>query len=82
MSLEYFLTFLLVGALAGWISGLIARGGGFGVVGNIIVGVIGAFLGNFCFGLLGMAATNILGRLIFAVIGSLVFVWLLKFVRR
>jgi uncharacterized membrane protein YeaQ/YmgE (transglycosylase-associated protein family) len=82
MSLQYFLTFLLIGALAGWISGLIVKGGGFGVVGNVIVGVVGAFLGNFCFGLLGIGATGLLGRLIFAVLGSLLFVWLLKFVRR
>ncbi len=82
MSLQYFITFLLLGALAGWICGLIVKGTGFGALGNILVGIIGAFLGNFCFGLLGIMATGLLGRLIFAVLGALLFTWLLRFIKR
>ncbi|MBS0633750.1 MAG: hypothetical protein JSS11_17710 [Verrucomicrobia bacterium] len=44
MTIQGFLTFLLIGALAGWLSGLIAKGRGFGLAGNIIVGVIGALV--------------------------------------
>lgn len=73
---------LLIGALAGWISGLIIKGKGFGLLGNIIIGVIGALLGGFLFGLVGIAATNLLGRLIFAVIGALIFSQLLRYVKR
>lgn len=82
MTFQGFLTFLLVGALAGWLSGLIAKGRGFGLAGNVIVGVIGAFLGGFAFGLLGISAHGFLGQLIFAVVGALVFVWLLRFIKR
>lgn len=46
--------FLLIGAAAGWIAGRLMRGGGFGVIGNIIVGIIGAFLGNWLLGMLGV----------------------------
>jgi uncharacterized membrane protein YeaQ/YmgE (transglycosylase-associated protein family) len=50
--------------------------------GNLIVGIIGAFLGGFCFPLLGIAAYGFLGRLIFAVLGAFLFSWLLGFIRR
>ena len=69
-------------ALAGWISGLIAKGQGFGLLGNMIVGIVGAFLGGFVFGLLGISAHNFLGQLIFAILGSLLFLWLLRFIRK
>ena len=82
MTLTGFLTFLVLGALAGWISGLISKGQGFGLVGNIIVGIVGAFLGGFGFGLLGIAAHSFVGQLIFAVLGALVFLWLLRFIRK
>jgi len=82
MTLQSFLTFLVLGALAGWISGLIAKGRGFGLPGNMIVGIVGAFLGGFVFGLLGISAHNSLGQLIFAILGSLLFLWLLRFIRK
>jgi len=82
MTLTGFLTFLVLGALAGWISGLISKGQGFGLVGNMIVGIVGAFLGGFGFGLLGIAAHSFVGQLIFAVLGALVFLWLLRFIRK
>jgi uncharacterized membrane protein YeaQ/YmgE (transglycosylase-associated protein family) len=82
MSIEAFLTLLIVGALAGWISGLIIKRRGFGPIGNVIVGVAGAFLGRFAFGLVGIHASNLVGQLIFAVLGALVFVYLLGFIKR
>ena len=45
--------FLLIGAVAGWLAGVIMKGGGFGVIGNIVVGVIGSLIGGWLFGLLG-----------------------------
>lgn len=82
MTVQGFVIFLILGALAGWISGLISKGQGFGVVGNIIVGIIGAFLGGFCFNLIGLSAHNFLGQLICAVVGALLFLWLLRFIRK
>lgn len=40
------LTWIIVGAIAGWIAGLLMRGGGYGLIGNIIIGIIGAFVGG------------------------------------
>jgi uncharacterized membrane protein YeaQ/YmgE (transglycosylase-associated protein family) len=76
------IVFLIIGAVAGWIAGIISKGSGFGPAGNIIVGIVGAFLGGLCFGLLGIAAYSVVGRLIFAVLGALLFLWLLRFIRK
>ncbi len=48
--------FLLVGLVAGWLAGQIMKGKRFGLVGNLVVGVIGAFIGGYVLGLLGIAA--------------------------
>ena len=82
MTFSGFVTFVLIGALAGWLSGLLTKGRGFGLAGNVVVGIIGAFLGGFAFGRLGISARGFVGQLIFAVLGALFFVWLLRFIKR
>lgn len=82
MSLVGFVSFLLIGALAGWLSGMIVKGRGFGPLGNILVGIVGAFLGGLVFGLVGISANGLLGQLIFATLGALLFVWLLRFIKQ
>jgi uncharacterized membrane protein YeaQ/YmgE (transglycosylase-associated protein family) len=78
-----FLWFILIGACAGWLAGQIMKGGGFGVVGNIIIGVIGAIIGGLIVRLTGFAPTNLLGQLISATLGAVVLILLLqKFGRR
>jgi uncharacterized membrane protein YeaQ/YmgE (transglycosylase-associated protein family) len=74
--------FLLIGLAAGWLAGQIMKGGGFGLVGDLIVGVIGALLGGFLFGLLGIHAGGLLGNLVMATIGAIVLLWLLRFIKR
>lgn len=74
--------FLLIGLAAGWLAGQIMKGGGFGLVGDLVVGVIGALLGGFLFGLLGMHAGGLLGNLFMATIGAIVLLWLLRFIKR
>ena len=56
MDLIGLLIFLLIGAVAGWLAGLIMKGGGFGIPGNIVVGIIGAVIGGFVFSIAGIAA--------------------------
>jgi uncharacterized membrane protein YeaQ/YmgE (transglycosylase-associated protein family) len=56
--------FLLIGIVAGWLAGKIMRGGGFGLIGDLVVGVIGAVLGGFLFGLLGLSANGLIGSLV------------------
>uniref|UniRef100_UPI003A96D1EB GlsB/YeaQ/YmgE family stress response membrane protein n=1 Tax=Pseudidiomarina sp. TaxID=2081707 RepID=UPI003A96D1EB len=51
-----FLWFLLVGLIAGWLAGSLVKGGGFGLLGNIVIGVIGALIGGFLFNVLGVSS--------------------------
>ena len=53
MTIESLLIFLIVGAVAGWLAGQIVKGHGFGLVGNIVVGIVGAFLAGFLLPRLG-----------------------------
>lgn len=83
MSLESLLLLLVVGLIAGWLAGRLIRGGGFGLVGDLVVGVLGAFLGGWLFGKLGISAGGgLLGMLITAFVGAVILVLLLRLIRR
>jgi uncharacterized membrane protein YeaQ/YmgE (transglycosylase-associated protein family) len=76
------LWFLIIGALAGWIAGELTKGHGFGLVWNIIIGVIGAVIGGFVFGLLGISAYGLLGNLVMSVVGAIILLLLASLVKR
>jgi len=76
-----FLWFVLIGLAAGWLAGRIMKGGGFGLVGDLVVGVIGAILGGFLLGLMGFQAVSMLGHLLSATLGACVLIVLLRFVK-
>lgn len=73
-----FLWFLIIGAVAGWLAGKITRGHGFGVLTNLIVGIVGAVLGGFLFGLVGMTTVGLIGELFTATVGAVVFLFILR----
>ena len=78
-----FLWFILIGLTAGWLAGQLMKCGGYGVVGDNVVGVIGALLGGFLFRTLGMSAGGgLLGSLIVAVIGAVVLLFLLRLIKK
>ncbi len=76
------LWFLIIGGIAGWLAGKITRGSGFGLVRDMIVGVIGALLGGFLFGLMGLASFTLLGSLITATVGAVIFLYLVRVLKR
>jgi uncharacterized membrane protein YeaQ/YmgE (transglycosylase-associated protein family) len=72
-----FLYFLLLGALAGWLAGKLTKGSGFGFFANMIIGVIGAFIGGFLFSLLGLESNGgFIGSLVTALVGALVLLFI------
>ena len=74
-----FLWIILVGLIAGWLASILVRGGGLGLIGNIVVGVIGALLGGFLAGKLGFAAgAGIMGSIMTATMGAVVLLVLLR----
>ena len=77
-----FIWYILIGILAGYFAGKIMRGGGFGLLVNLLLGIIGAVLGGWVFALLGLAATGIIGSLITSVVGAILFLWIASFFSR
>jgi uncharacterized membrane protein YeaQ/YmgE (transglycosylase-associated protein family) len=74
--------FLLVGGLAGFLAGKLTRGRGFGVIGDIVIGIAGSLIGRFLFGLLGLGAFGLIGSLVMATIGAVVLVIVIRALRR
>ncbi len=64
--------FILIGIAAGWLAGQFMKGGSFGLLGNLIVGVVGALVGGILFSLVGLKATGLIGQLIVATVGAVV----------
>lgn len=77
-----FLYFLLIGLAAGWLAGQLVKGKGYGLIGDLIVGVIGAMLGGFLFKIAGLSADNLLGSLITATVGAVVLLLLLRWLKK
>ena len=83
MTLEMILIWLLIGAIAGWLAGMIVKGGGFGLPGDIIVGIVGAFIGGWLFAQLGVfVGAGIVGAIVAATVGAVVLLLLIKVLRR
>ena len=77
------LWFLIVGLIAGWLAGVLVKGGGFGVIGDIVVGVVGAFIGGFLFSTLGVSSGGgLLGSIIVATMGAVVLIFLVRLIKR
>jgi uncharacterized membrane protein YeaQ/YmgE (transglycosylase-associated protein family) len=74
---------LVVGLIAGFLASVVMRGGGFGIVGDIIAGIVGAFIGGWVFGLLGISAGGgIVGSIIVAFVGAIILIALLRLISR
>jgi uncharacterized membrane protein YeaQ/YmgE (transglycosylase-associated protein family) len=74
--------FLVIGALAGWLAGVIMKGGGFGVIGNIIVGILGALLGGWVLPKLGITIGGEFGGFITAVIGAVILLFIVRLIKK
>ena len=81
MSLEGVLIWLLVGAVAGWLAGQIVKGSGFGLVGDIVIGVVGAFIGGWLLGGIFLIG-GIIGWILSATVGAVVLLFLIRLVQR
>ena len=73
------LWFIVIGAVAGWLAGQFMRGNGFGLLGDIIVGVIGAFIGGYVWPSgIAIAGHPLIGRLIVAFIGAVILLFVVR----
>ncbi|PWB50131.1 MAG: GlsB/YeaQ/YmgE family stress response membrane protein [Candidatus Methanoperedenaceae archaeon] len=72
---------IVVGLIAGWLAGIIMKGSGYGIIGDIILGILGSIIGNWIFGFLGIGSYGILWTIIVAVIGAVVLIYMVRFIR-
>lgn len=78
-----FIWMVLVGLIAGWLAGVLVKGGGFGVLGDIVVGILGALVGGFLFSSLGLSAGGgFLGSIFVATVGAIVLIVVLRIVKK
>lgn len=74
---------LIIGALAGWLAGMLVKGGGFGLIGDIVVGIIGAIVGGWLAGVLGLhIGSGFISSLITATAGAALLIFVLRMFRR
>lgn len=77
------LWFCLVGLIAGWLAGMLVKGGGYGIIGDMIVGILGALIGGFVFRSLGASVGGgLLGSIVVATIGAMILIFLLRLIKR
>jgi uncharacterized membrane protein YeaQ/YmgE (transglycosylase-associated protein family) len=83
MDIQSLLILLIVGAIAGWLAGIIVKGYGFGLVGNIIVGIVGAFIGSYLFPSLGLwDLPGLAGAILSATLGAVILLFVIGLIRR
>jgi uncharacterized membrane protein YeaQ/YmgE (transglycosylase-associated protein family) len=82
MDITNLIIFLAIGALAGWLAGLITKGGGYGLLGDIVIGVLGAVVGGYVFGVVGVAASGVIGSIVTATVGAVILIFLVRVLKR
>ncbi|WP_341316044.1 GlsB/YeaQ/YmgE family stress response membrane protein [Paraburkholderia sp. IMGN_8] len=77
------IAWLIIGAIAGWLAGVLVKGGGFGLIVDIIVGIVGAFIGGWLAGVLHISlGGGWIGSIITAVIGAVILLFIVRLFRR
>lgn len=85
MTLEGIIIALIIGGIGGWLAGVIVKGAGFGIVGNIVIGIIGAFLASWLLPQLGLSfsvGNSIITSILYAMIGAIIVLVILSLIRR
>ena len=78
-----FIYYLIIGALAGWGAGQIMKGGGFGLLMNIVLGIIGGVVGGWVFSLLGISADgSTIGSLVTALVGAVLILYVARLIKK
>ncbi|MGA8429314.1 MAG: GlsB/YeaQ/YmgE family stress response membrane protein [Candidatus Sulfotelmatobacter sp.] len=78
-----FLAWIVVGLIAGWLAGQVMKGGGYGTVADIVLGLVGGLLGGWIFGKLGISAGgSMIGSIIVAFIGAVILVGITRLLKR
>ncbi|PXW72844.1 putative membrane protein YeaQ/YmgE (transglycosylase-associated protein family) [Loktanella sp. PT4BL] len=83
MGIQSILVIIIIGAIAGWLAGQVIRGFGFGLLGNIVVGILGAFVAGLIFPVIGLGmGGGLIGNIIHATLGAVILLFLIRLVKR
>lgn len=82
MDISELISFLAIGAVAGWLAGKLMKSGGFGLLGNIVIGLLGAFLGGYVFSLLGISTGGLFGSIITATVGAALLLSVVRIIKK
>jgi len=83
MDLQSLIIWLIVGAIAGWLAGMVVKGGGFGLIGDIIVGIVGALIAGWLLPQLGIViGGGLVGAVIDAFIGAVILLIIIRLIKR
>lgn len=83
MGIEALFIILLIGAVAGWLAGQIVSGYGYGLLGNIVIGIVGAFIANLLLPRMGIGmGSGLLGAILAATLGAVILLALVRLVKR
>ena len=81
-NVAYWVWFLFIGGVIGWLAGVIVRGRGFGIVADIVIGIIGAMLGGWMARAIGLSTGSSAGAFLMALVGAVVLVGLTRLIVR
>lgn len=81
VSMQNIMWFLLIGLIAGWLAAVLVKGRGLGVLGDILVGIIGAELGGWIFSIVGLSAYGFMGVVIMSFVGAIALLTIIKMVK-
>ena len=78
-----FIYYIIIGAIAGWLAGKIMKGGGFGLLMNMVLGIIGGVVGGWVFGLLGLSSEGgTIGSLVTSVVGAVLILYVGRLIKK
>lgn len=80
--MEGLISWIVVGLIAGWLAGKVMKGGGYGVVADIVLGILGGIVGGWVFGILGLHAGGLVGSIVVAFVGAVILVWIVRRVKK
>lgn len=77
------IAWIVVGLIAGWLAGVVMKGGGYGIIVDIVLGILGGLLGGWIFGMLGIwPGGGMIGSIIVAFIGAVILVGITRLIKR
>ena len=82
LAAESVVAWIIIGGIAGWLAGVLIKGYGFGIVGNIVIGILGAGIAGILAPRLGLYTESTLGNIVAALVGALILLFLIGLVRR